>query len=267
MPLTASGHRHLLLAGATLALLLPACRKDKTNTDPNPCLTQKANPLTFRVLERTGTPSPDTVYSNQDVAFEAPGAPYTSYQWLIGSSPTVYMTKRVALFFPSSVEGQRQVRLIARRPPNTACFPKDDGVDTLARIVTFVPRRTDIRTGLDRAAIIGRFQGAATDAPRDTFTIRIYRAPEPSGPAGDPRVPWTTMMSNLSKGCSSPYFEVSQSYYGISFNYGRNDFNCLTEIGGGYLATRDSIRITYSRFAGPVGFERVNKVFLGKRLR
>lgn len=248
--------RRLISAWSVLLLGLAACHHD--TPAPDPCLTQQANPLSFRFLEAYGTPTPDTAYSKQDITFEGPGAPYTSYEWKVGNDARVFDKRKFSLYFYEKDAGKYPVRLIARRPANTRCFSKDDGVDTLTKVLTILPNRTL------RAPVLGKFLGANTDAPNDTFTIRVFLAPNRFYP-NDPTVEPFTYLRNLSKGCQSPYFDVGQTWRAINFNYGGSEFGCHTESGTGYLTTRDSIRVNYDRFEP---YPQVKKhVFLGKRVR
>ena len=240
--------------------LVTSCHHDKPGTDPNPCQATKANPLTFRFLENYGTPTPDTAYSKQTISFEGPGAPYTSYEWRVGNDPRSFAQRKFGLYFPESSVGSVPVRLIARRPLNSTCFPKDDGVDTLTQVLTLVPRTQY------HAPIYGKFLGSNADAPRDTFTVRVFSAPDyhqPNDPAATPY----DYLRNLGRGCQSPFFGIGLTWRGIDFSYGGNEFNCLTEIGTGYLTTRDSIRIDYSQFESNLTFKRVSRVFKGRRVR
>jgi hypothetical protein len=124
------------LLGSSLVLSMSSCHRDDDNS-PDPCLTAKANPLTFRFLEHTGTPTPDTTYNNQLITLAGPGAPYTSYEWRIGAVDE-RTGQNVGVSFDTKTIGPIPVRLIARRPPNTACFKNDDGIDTLTQVLTLV---------------------------------------------------------------------------------------------------------------------------------
>ena len=243
------------------ALLWAGCHKDTPVTPtPDPCLGIKANPLSFRFLENYGTPTPDTAFTKQTISFEGPGAPYTDYRWQVGNDPRSFIQRKFSLYFPEAANGTYAVRLIATRPPNRQCFAKDDGVDTLTQVLTLVNRTQQ------RAAVYGKFQGSNVDAPRDTFTIRVFSGPDYHQP-NDPAAAPYDYLRNLGRGCQSPYFDLGLTWRGIWFNYGRNDFNCLTESGSGYLTTRDSIRIDYSQDESKTGFKRVNRVFKGRRIR
>ncbi|MDO7853653.1 hypothetical protein [Hymenobacter convexus] len=249
----------LALVGGTL--LVAGCRHDVPATpEPDPCAGAKANLLSFRFLENYGTPTPDTAFTKQTITFEGPGVPYTAYEWQIGADPRPFTQRKFALYFPDASVGPLPVRLIARRPPNTRCFAKDDGVDTLTQVLTLVQRTQR------RAPVYGKFLGANTDAPRDTFTIRVFSGPGYQTPP-DPFAAPYDYLRNLGRGCQSPYFDIGLTWRGIFFNYGRIDFGCLYESGTGYLTTRDSIRIDYSQFESAQNLKRVNRVFKGRRVR
>lgn len=247
------------LALLSSAVLWAGCHKDAPVTPaPDPCIGAKANPLSFRFLENYGTPTPDTAFTKQTISFEGPGAPYTTYQWQVGSDPRSFTQRKFSLYFPEAANGPYAVRLIATRPPNRQCFPKDDGVDTLTQVLTLV-NRTQVP-----AAIYGKFLGSNTDAPRDTFSIRVFQDLDPYTPSSPILYDF---LRNLGRGCQSPYFTIGLTWRGVWFNYGSNDFNCLTDSGTGYLTTRDSIRIDYSQNESSSSPKRVNRVFKGRRVR
>ncbi|TDN37485.1 hypothetical protein E4631_01015 [Hymenobacter sp. UV11] len=239
----------LVLASASLGL--PGCH-DKTPA-PDPCQGQVANPLTVGFIEAFGTPTPDTAYNNQPMVFEAPAAPYTSYQWLVGQIDA-RTGRRISVRFDDKTLGSIPVRLIATRPPNTACFKNDDGVDTLTKVLTLVPYRDR------RAPIYGRFRGANKDTPSDTFTIRIYQGPNvayPNNPVAEP----SNYIVGVPKGCQKPYYDIGLTWRGITASDGGCSGGDITK---GYLTTRDSIRLEYRAQVSPAI---IDKIFLGKRVR
>jgi hypothetical protein len=236
---------------AAAALGLAGCR-DKTPA-PDPCQGQLANPLTLRFIEAFGTPTPDTAYNNQPMVFEAPGALYTSYKWLVGQVDE-RTGRRVGVSFDNKTLGTIPVRLIATRPPNKACFKNDDGVDTLTKTLTLVPYRDQ------RAPIYGRFRGANKDTPNDTFSVRIYQGPNvayPNNPAAEP----SNYAVGVPKGCRKPYRDIGLTWRGITASDGGCSGGDITK---GYLTSRDSIRIEYRAQLSPTI---IDKVFLGKRVR
>ncbi len=251
--LPASALRVVVVAGlfAAAGLSLPGC--DEKEPLPDPCQGQKANPLTFEFREAFGTPTPDTAYNDQTVGLIGPGKPYTKYKWLIGRIDE-REGPRVGVSFDEFTLGNIPVRLIATRPPNLACFPKDDGVDTLTKTLTLMPYRDA------RAPIYGKFQGANKDTPRDTFTVRIYQGPnffQPNNPAAE----FTNYLVGVPKGCRVPYFDIGLTWRGISPNSG----GCTgLNVNLGYLTTRDSIRLEYRAQVSPTI---IDKVFVGRRVR
>ena len=247
-----------LLLGSGCLLAVSSCRHH--DDPPNPCQGMTLKPLTFQFLEYPGTPTPDTTYNNQVVTFAGPGAPYTAWDWQVGSALNTRNVQQFALRFDDVTTGPISVRLIARRPPNTACFPHDDGVDTLTKVLTLVPfkdSRAPIRD--PHAPIYGKFQGATTDAPRDTFTVRIYQGINFDYPT-DPTAPPSDYISNLPKGCSRSNYLNYLSWRSIFID---TNF-CTSDQGTGYLTSRDSIRISYFVQGNTA---RLTKVFLGKRIR
>ncbi len=242
-----------------LAVLTTGCpRHHPDDPKPDPCAALVARPLSISFIERFGTPTPDTANSGQDITFEAAGRYYTSWRWKIGTDPREQTGQRVSLYFRPTEFGRLTVQLIGTRAPNTACDPKDDGIDTVQRTLVLMPY-----AAIARAPILGRFHGYNLDAPRDTFTVRIFQAPRYPTPVEEDY----TYIRNLGQGCQSPYFEAPVSWRGVTFNYGGSDFGCLTEAGNGYLTSRDSIRFEYYQFKYFNSLERVNRVFVGRRVR
>lgn len=250
----------LCAVGTLLALgFFTACDKDKST--PDFCEGQKIPKLTMRFLESTGTPTPDTAFTGQTITFEAPGPPYNAYEWQVGSAANTRTTRSFGLRFDDNVTGQIPVRLIARRRADPAGCPLlDDGVDTLTKVLTLMP------PGDLRAPIYGKFQGANRDAPQDTFTVRVFLGGNYIFP-NNPAAPRLNYLYNLSKGCRSPSFTVGLRWNGISFNYGRNDYGCLSPSGTGFLTTRDSIRVEYNEFSKSGDPTTRDRVFLGRRIR
>lgn len=238
-----------LIAFCCLLQVVSGCHHE--NDSPNPCQAIKSNPLTFHFLEYTGAPTTDTASNNQVISFVGPNAPYTSYEWQIGN--TIRRTsQQFDLSFDDMTLGNIPVRLIAHRPPNSACFPHDDGVDTLTQNLTLAQRPNT------HAPIYGKFQGSNRSSPQDTFTVKIYSGPNYTYPT-NPLAARTDYVSNLPKGCQKPYVYVSVSWRGAFMNIG----GCSGFQGTGYLLSHDSIRINYRTQAFP---SVIDEIFLGKRI-
>ena len=233
-------------------MAISSCRHDEEKDgSPNPCQAAKANPLAFHYVEHTSTPSADTVYNDQPIVFVGPGAPYTAYEWLVGPS-TTRTAQQFVLPFDAKTLGNIPVRLIARRPLNTAYFSHDDGVDTLTKVLTLVP-------GQAKSPMYGKFQGANRSFPRDTFTVRVYQGPDFDFP-NNPRAAPTNYLANLPKGCQKPYYEIGLSWRGVNLVGG----GCTDFEGTGYLVGHDSIRIAYRT---QISLVIIDEVFLGRRVR
>ena len=253
-PPPSSGYALLAVFGLAL---LNACHDPHPADQPDPCRQLVTNPLVhqpFQFLEDTGAPT-DIALSGRTITFKAPGEPYTGWEWRIGTDPRAFTTRSVGLYLDSSVSGSIQVRLIARRPQQTACFPNDDGLDTLTRALIVRPLRA-----LPQAPIYGRYLGANLDAPTDTFTVEIVRAPR----YPTPTEVWS-YVRNLGAGCRSPYFDVHPGWNSVSFSYGGNDYGCLTEAGYGYLTAPDSVRFEYQQSRSTADPTRRARVFVGRR--
>ena len=237
-----------------------AARGPGQGGDPSPCTGQSANPLSFRIQEQTGSRffDTDTTYP-RTVAFRAPRT-YVAFQWTIGNDPTVFKDSVFTLEFNQAV-GTIPVRLIARRALNTACFPHDDGVDTLTKVLTIVP----LDPTAPRPALLGKFNGATTDAPADTFTVRVFTAPKPSVPTDI-----ELHLQNLNKGCLGTAIDVAGGYRSVVFSQGNfAGDGCKKVAGVGFLdpGDRNRIRFEYTQ-EEPIGSGiRQKKVFLGRRVR
>ena len=245
--------RCALPVGIVLAGLSAAGCHSREQLSPSPCQGLAANPLTFQFTEAFGTPTPDTAYNDQVLTMRGPASSYTSYEWLVGAADQ-RTGQNIVVAFDAQTQGPIPVRLIAKRPLNTACFPKDDGVDTLTKVLTLVPGRAW------RAPIYGKFRGANRDTPTDTFTVRVYMGPNffyPNDPGAEP----TNYLVGLPKGCQDPHHNVRVNWRGFS---AMNGTNCSRLDSKGYLTTRDSIHIEYRTQVAPTV---IDKVFLGKRVK
>jgi hypothetical protein len=86
--------------------------------------------------------------------------------WKIGTDTRIFTQRKFLLQFQSPI-GKVDVRLIQRRTPNKACFPADDGVDTLYKSFNVV-------NGLLDNPVLGRFKGYMVGHEQDTFTVTTH---------------------------------------------------------------------------------------------
>lgn len=158
-------------------LIMAACCKDKCSDPANPdcgnydaCYGKKPVSAAFKiqeVLQRPTLPNgwgesfdTDTIttYAVQFTALEE-GA---EYEWHIGSE--VLTGKSISKTnFP--LGGTYPITLIVKKTPDKACFPNDDGKDT-------VTRKMVAANWLLYSPIIGKFKGKVTN-PDDTLTIVV----------------------------------------------------------------------------------------------
>ncbi len=123
----------------------------------------------------------DTVLTFNRVEFSADET-YDSYEWNIGDDPRVFSDRKVTLFFETP-ESNLEIRLIAKRNPNTGCFPDDDGIDTLVRRLTVIERLEN--------PVFGKYFGYLEDSPNDSFQVSIIYSDL-----------WGIQMININEGCN-----------------------------------------------------------------
>lgn len=87
------------------------------------------------------------------------------YEWSVGDDDRTWRTKSFRLNF-IGFEGNVNVRLIARRNTiNKQCTPDDDGIDTVAKVLTIT----------NEPSILGSYRGANIENPTDSFTVTVRR--------------------------------------------------------------------------------------------
>jgi hypothetical protein len=143
-------------------------------------------------------PDTDTIttYGVQFTALED-GA---EYEWHIGrevlKGKKVYRENFTQL-------GTYPIQLIVKKQPNKACFPNDDGMDTVTRMMY-------AGIWLDHSPVLGKFKGHVTN-PIDTLTIDIIKTPINTGGIIDTIV--------------------------VPYNWGGKQDDCRYAAGGGYGKT------------------------------
>ncbi|MBK9247679.1 MAG: hypothetical protein IPM69_06085 [Ignavibacteria bacterium] len=166
----------LLLVGA---VILVGCPEEVVKPLPiDPCVGKAPITAAFTIADLSGSDHPfwvkydcDTVL-NSSVLFEAKVRNADSYEWTIGSQ-TITTRDVIRGNFPRGE--QIPIRLIVRKKPDTTCFPSDDGIDTVVRLLYTVPIVDDPGTLIHRfdSPRGGRFKGVHDDSPNDTLTITI----------------------------------------------------------------------------------------------
>ncbi|GAB4403079.1 MAG: hypothetical protein OHK0053_27600 [Microscillaceae bacterium] len=151
---------------------ITACKDDP---EPNPCLELAPTFADFVMEEELVKPAPyevryfevDTIgaLNNHFIRFTAKDKLADSYEWVVGSDPRVYTTRSFSLQFTQGF-GNVPVRLIVKKAPNNACFPEDDGIDTLTKVLHVLP--------YGQMPIIGEYEGYNLSNPSKIFTIKIF---------------------------------------------------------------------------------------------
>ena len=169
---------------ALLAAIVPACHHHSADPGPviAPCDT--GHPFTARFIgyEKLGDRLIETdsflVYNNLDVI--APEG-YVRYEWHIGGDTAVFRTNKVSLYldYDQAPPGTLiPVRLIAKGKANTACFPNDDGIDTVDKIFTVIAWKDAPIKGV----YVGYFGSDVNHAHLDTVRIEYHDGAPPLEP-------------------------------------------------------------------------------------
>jgi hypothetical protein len=209
-----------------VGLLLNTCR-DK---EPDPCKDLKPFEADFTINEVVDDTLfvTDTALINNYVVFKA-AEDYDSYEWTVGTDERTFRSKSFPLRFEHPT-GPLQVRLIAKRKPNVACFPNDNGIDTLTKTLTIVKE--------EQTAIVGIYRGSLLSNPTDVFEVRIER---------HPLYPWYINIYNINQGCNQmQQVEERFGYTGLSFENPGFQNNCNFYYGyAALLPNRKDIEIRY----------------------
>ena len=243
---------------------LESCHKDEK---VDPCKALHQTSADFTIMEDHSNIvdvdkawkyySCDTV-SSLYVRFTAKDSLADSYEWHIGAG--IYNNRSVSLNFPTSLVGQSiPVMLILTKKPNSNCFPKDNGIDTITKKVYFVE-------GCTHSLIKGTFVGYNTLSPKDTFSVSI----DLCKPSPYPFQTQTTgsFVNNILPGCKLfvsdngnlyGYKELLFLSGGVVCNYG--GINGIATIG----PSKDEIIIDYSYYADVTTSNLTKKKFVGKR--
>ena len=160
-----------ILLFSILMFSLTACPDDPVKVEPDPC--EGKTPVTAdfdiyfngydKIKKIYFNYYTDTILVWDRVTFEAKGD-YEYYEWQLGDDPTIY-NEKTEIFQFKEAWGELKMRLIVKNPPDTLCFPDDDGIDTVYKTITVIDR--------DSAAIIGSYIGYHTSDTLDTFIVDV----------------------------------------------------------------------------------------------
>jgi len=236
---------------------------DPTNPDcPNyvdPCaghsevtaiieIAEQAAPFFYsQIFEAT-----DIVIDGKNVRFRCP-VENAQYTWILGTE-TIHDQEFMRYF--SGYAGQNiSVTLIVQKEPDLACFPNDDGIDTLTTSFYVIDKC--------EPSIEGVFRGAWDELPTDSFNVSILAAPDWDDPDG---VCNGFYISNFSK--NNPD-SIDVSYYGWRTNYKayiNTDLASVDSFNGYLFLSQDKqhLRAEYKLYIGNGEF--APHVFRGYRI-
>jgi hypothetical protein len=210
-------YRFIMIALAT-GSAITSCHDDPK---PDPCKANKPASARFTIGEHITNYSSgvggaikvdtvivsDTVLNEQQIVFEALDE-NDSYEWKIGEDPTIRTTKKVSLWFDASSGGftlpyTTTVRLITRKQ-KSACFPDDDGIDTVKHIFTIIDR--------SKNPIVGIFNGSLKSNTSDGFAVTISYEDNSQSPG----LGKSFVVANLPKGCVDKKFYLGNILWGTN---------------------------------------------------
>jgi hypothetical protein len=208
------------------------------------------------------------------VYFESNYEGALSYEWQVGSNPTTQNAQSFGLYFNGDY--QIPVRLILTTEPNTDCFPNDDGIDTIQRILRI--------TNVTPSPLWGEYYGYSTENPYEFFTIEIDTMTRYFSFFTPPNV-CHEVIKNLPNGKINPiafnrnFGSSSYCFEGLGDTYA--PYNDIVYVGqpssffpeqsrGIYDREKNELRITYYTKEiidqWTLGGDWVEKTFVGKKL-
>lgn len=181
----------MLLIPLALMLLVASCKDedDQLCNDPrnkncpnyNPCIDVKPVSAAFTMVEESGFLRRDLLWTYYDtdtsvyneVRFTALEQNALSYKWFIGTELEPRYGQSITINFTESRTPKR-IRLIVEKAPNKNCYPNDDGIDTLDRMLYFINRYDTVSMPM-----YGKFRGVSTEnllQPKD-IEIGLFTHP------------------------------------------------------------------------------------------
>jgi len=145
----------------------------------NPCDCATEVVADFDMLEISGqtggifekTTPTDTILKNKSVRFLAKDST-AEYTWYIGSE--VLTDREVVRYFDQSLSGQNiPITLVVKKDPNNACFPNDDGYDSIVKILHVSQFPIDNNPIYDYGSIDGTYR-VKSEHKVDSFDIVFY---------------------------------------------------------------------------------------------
>jgi hypothetical protein len=171
--------------------LLAACETEKA---PDPCEALKPVSADFDLYD--GNTKIDTFVLPATVTFKAKDSTAQSYEWSFPKGENTSDKRQFTLTFHNEM-GLVPVQLILKNKPQTACFPKDDGIDTVQKSVYLLHWME-----VDRLPYIGTFVGSDDINPNHKFEVHIKDfGKEDPDPIPDKKYWIGLRIFNLPEGC------------------------------------------------------------------
>jgi hypothetical protein len=123
------------------------------------------------VLERMLEVDEDTFMVSSYVFFEALEQNALSYEWTIGSDLNKRVERKFNLYFDQQalVDNPISVKLKITKAANTECFSNETGVDSVTRLLYFLPATN--------WPVLGIYRGADDSNPDQLYEIEIFSDP------------------------------------------------------------------------------------------
>jgi hypothetical protein len=246
-----------------IILLFTGC-PDKGPVKIDPCAGLHPVKADFDIYEQLSYDSlfiSDTALKGNVVWFIAKGN-YQNYKWKIGTDDSLFIGDTICLRF-NEPYNKITVTLFVSSPPDTTCFPGDDGKDTLTKYLTIMP--------WDKCALIGDYKGFNLDNPSDTFIVNIrYQDIFDNGN----KVGHMYYVNNINKGCTEPFSDHGTSnnyligYKHIQIRGGANHTGgCMAPWGYANLDNlQEYITIDYRSDIDQSGLKYQNHIYIGKKI-
>ncbi len=257
-----------------MVLIINACHKKEEATSVNPCLGQQQTSAAFHLYEHPQDPSStshywtdeptDTMYRNRyfklmpDYIPPVNVAANFTYTWIINGRKMLFSGQPFIAqdTFANNPSGTFTVTLIVHNTnPNKSCFPNDKGVDSTTKVInTLTPGKEGIA--------YGKYQGALTDNPQDTFTVSFLNKYYVTSVCDT--VLW---VSNLYRGCDAyiPCSYTTGAYRCLDFST-TYSVACQEMTGFLYVDEKKNATIKFGYYV-PIGSSTpIVKTFVGKQL-
>lgn len=248
-----------------LSLFYPSCTKpcfDPQNPDCedyDPCFGLSGTSADFDMISCINCNYSDSLMRKADtimgglVYFEAQES-LDTYTWKVGSDPRIFTEKRFRLRF-SDFKGPINIQLVGTKRINPNCFPDDDGIDTVNKILYVTGGLPD-----SLIPITGVFEGYDESEPDSIYQIE-HRISD---------ITWSYGLDHFPKKCDRPENWLIGTVLGytsfkISNRNGEYFPECGHPIGYGDLqADRKTLIIHYQVTENN---RRIDKKFIGTKIK